>query len=92
MAPSGKRSGDGLEEEVPKYTMGVATRLTGVQAARIRRFEAAGLIQPKRTEGGQRLFTDSQIERIREVATLEDEGVNLDGVRVILAIRSGSRK
>lgn len=72
--------------------MGVATRLTGVQAGRIRRFEEAGLIQPERTEGGQRLFTDSQIERIREIAKLKDEGANLEGVKIILAMRSGERK
>jgi len=79
-------------EETPKYTMGVATRLTGVQACRIRRFEGAGLIHSVRTEGGQRLYTDSQIERIGEIAKLEDEGANLEGVKIILAMRSGERK
>jgi len=93
MTPSAKgNGGEAKEKETPKYTMGVAIRLTGVQAGRIRRFEEAGLIQPERTEGGQRLYTDSQIERIREVAKLEDEGANLEGVKIILAMRSGERK
>ncbi len=43
-----------VEREVGKYTMGVAVRLTGVEAHRIRRFEEAGLLRPARTEAGQR--------------------------------------
>jgi len=85
--PDGER-----EEQLPKYTMGVAVRLTGVEAGRIRRFEEAGLLEPKRTEGGQRLFTDSEIELIKEVAKLEDEGANLEGIKIILAMRRGERE
>jgi len=91
-APTKGNGDEARENETPKYTMGVATRLTGVQAGRIRRFEEAGLIQPVRTKGGQRLYTDSEIERIREIAKLEDEGANLEGVKIILAIRSGERE
>jgi len=80
------------EESLPKYTMGVAVRLTGVEAGRIRRFEDAGLLEPKRTEGGQRLFTDPEIELIKEIAKLEDEGANLEGIKIILSMRRGERK
>jgi DNA-binding transcriptional MerR regulator len=80
------------EEQISKYTMGVAVRLTGVEAGRIRRFEEAGLLEPKRTEGGQRLFTDSEIGLIKEIAKLEDEGANLEGIKIILAMRRGERK
>jgi DNA-binding transcriptional MerR regulator len=80
------------EEELSKYTMGVAVRLTGVEAGRIRRFEEAGLLEPKRTEGGQRLFTDSEIDLIKEVAKLEEEGANLEGIKIILAMRRGERE
>ena len=70
----------------------VTVRLTTVNAPRIRRFEQFGLISPARTEGGQRLFSDTEIELIREIALLEREGANLRGVRMILAIRKGERK
>jgi len=83
---------DRKEGQLPKYTMGVAVRLTGVEAGRIRRFEEAGLLMPKRTEGGQRLFSDSEIELIKEIAKLEDEGANLEGIKIILAMRRGERK
>ena len=78
--------------QVPKYTMGVIVRLTGVEAGRIRRFEEAGLLTPSRTESGQRLFTDSEMELIKEIAALEDKGINLEGVKAILAMRRGERK
>ena len=82
----------GGKREVGKYTMAVASRLTGVAAHRIRRFEEAGLLKPLRTGAGQRLYSDSEIELIKEVARLEDEGVNLPGVKTILAMRRAERK
>jgi DNA-binding transcriptional MerR regulator len=77
------------KSEVSKYTMGVTVRLTGVKAHRIRRFEEAGLLQPARTEAGQRLYSDSEIELIKEIARLEDQDINLEGIKAILAMRRG---
>ncbi|MFW6103094.1 MAG: MerR family transcriptional regulator [Chloroflexota bacterium] len=74
-----------------KYVMSVAVRLTGVEASRIRRYESAGLVSPDRTAGGQRLFSDPDIDVIREVARLENEGVNLKGIEVILRMKSHTR-
>ena len=88
--PQGKREqGKPAEKEVGKYTMGVTVRLTGVEAHRIRRFEESGLVEPARTEAGQRLYSDAEIELIREIARLEDQGINLEGVKAILAMRRG---
>jgi len=69
--------------------MGVTVRLTGVEAHRIRRYEEAGLLKPARTEAGQRLYSDSEIELIKEIARLEDQGANLEGIKMILAMRRG---
>ena len=79
------------DQEVGKYTMLVATMLTGVEAHRIRRFEEAGLLRPARTEAGQRLYSDIEIALVREVAKLENEGINLPGVKAILEMRRGQR-
>ena len=79
------------ENEMGKYTMSVTVRLTGVVAHRIRRFEHCGLLDPLRTEARQRLFSDIEIELIREVARLEDRGINLEGVKAILAMRQGEK-
>ena len=86
-----KEKQDVNDEGVGKYTMLVTTMLTGVEAHRIRRFEEAGLLRPARTEAGQRLYSDSEIGLVREVARLENEGINLPGVKAILELRRGER-
>ncbi len=67
-----------------KYTIAVAEMLTGVKGHRLRRYEAAGLIQPSRTGGRQRLYSDRDIALIKRIAELESQGINLPGIRVIL--------
>lgn len=88
-----KGNEQGLNEgEIGKYTMSVAVMLTGVEAHRIRRFEVCGLLNPVRTQTRQRLYSDSEIELIMEIAKLESEGINMRGVKAILAMRRGERK
>lgn len=78
-------------EESGRYVMSVAVSLTGVDSNRIRRYEAVGLVRPARTEGGRRLFSNRDVARIREVARLEGEGVNLRGIQVILRMKGGAQ-
>mgnify|MGYP000064709256 CR=1 FL=1 len=75
------------EKHVPKYTMGVVVKLTGVPDHRLRRYEEAGLLKPARTPAGQRLYSDADLEVIREIVPLEEEGINLKGIKAILALR-----
>ena len=72
-----------------KYTMAVTVTLTGVEAHRIRRYEDAGIIEPKRTEAGQRLFSDEEVVLIREVFRLGGMGINMEGIKAVLALRRG---
>jgi MerR family transcriptional regulator, glutamine synthetase repressor len=74
-----------------KYTMAITVKITGVPAHRIRRFEEFGLCQPARSERRQRLFSDSDIEVIRQISELEKDGVNLAGVRLILMLKKVDR-
>jgi|TARA_B100002003_G_C14098913_1_gene528500 DNA-binding transcriptional MerR regulator len=77
--------------EVGKYIISVAERLTGAHAHHIRRLSRAGLLNPERTDAGQRLFSDADIDIIKEVSELEIEGINLPGVKAILEMRRGQR-
>jgi DNA-binding transcriptional MerR regulator len=77
--------------EVGKYTISVAEKLTGAHAHHIRTLSRAGLLNPERTDAGQRLFSDADIDVIKEVSQLEVEGINLNGVKAILEMRSGKR-
>ncbi len=95
MARSAKEKGnrhDVDERAIGKYIISVTVMLTGVEAHRVRRFEAVGFFKPVRTAARQRLYCDYELELIKEIAKLEDEGINLQGVKVILAMRRGERE
>ena len=72
-----------------KYPISVASKLTGVPEHKLRAFESAELIGPDRTEGGTRLFSDEELEKIRRIAGLADKGVNYAGIREILEMTEG---
>ena len=87
-----KKEEDDNRKTGKNHTMAIAVKLTGVESHRIRRYEEGGLLVPERTEGNQRLFSQEDIEIIRQAAKLEDEGINVEGIKAILAMRRGDRK
>ena len=72
-----------------KYPISVASNLTGVPEHRLRSFEEVGLLEPHRTEGGTRLYSDDDVELIRKIAELADKGINYAGIREVLEITGG---
>ena len=74
------------------YTMAIAVKLAGVEPHRIRRYEEGGLLTAERTGGNQRLFSEDDIQIMRQAARLEDEGINVEGIKAIMAMRRGERK
>ena len=74
-----------LEENEPRYGISIAARMIGVQTHTLRYYERIGIIEPYRSRGNIRLYSDGDIGRLRRAKTLMDElGVNLAGVEVIL--------
>ena len=76
------------DENTGKYPIGVVARLTGVPEHRLRSFESSGLIEPDRTEGGTRLYSDVEVACIVRIAELADKGVNAAGIREVLDIEA----
>jgi MerR family transcriptional regulator/heat shock protein HspR len=73
------------EEREPRYAISIAARLVGVPTHTLRYYERIGIIEPQRSSGNIRLYSDSDIARLRQAKTLMEElGVNLAGVEVIL--------
>ena len=71
----------------PCYVISIAAKIIGVHAQTLRYYERAGMITPSRSKGNQRLYSERDIERLRQVKTLVDDlGVNLAGVEVILRL------
>ena len=69
----------------PRYVISVAARMIGVQTYTLRYYETVGIIEPSRSGGNIRLYSDIDIAQLRRVKTLmEDLGINLAGVEVIL--------
>ena len=72
---------------MPKYTIGVVSQLLGLPPQMLRRFEEAGLLEPARQAGKNRLYSDQDITILEEIAELSDQGVNAVGIRHIIQIR-----
>ena len=69
----------------PRYVISIAARMLGIQTYTLRYYEKIGVIEPRRSQGNTRLYSESDIALLRRVKTLvEDMGVNLAGVEVIL--------
>lgn len=65
----------------------MAARQLGMHPQTLRKYERLGLIQPTRTIGSMRLYSDEQIQRLRVIKRLVDElGINLAGVQQLLSI------
>ncbi len=62
--------------------------MVGLHEQSLRMYERKGLIQPRRSDGNIRLFSDADVDRLRSIKRLvEDLGVNLAGAEVILHMR-----
>lgn len=71
----------------PLFVISVAARLVEMHPQTLRKYEREGLIAPSRTEGNLRLYSDSDIERLRQVKYLvEHRGLNLAGVQLALEL------
>jgi MerR family transcriptional regulator/heat shock protein HspR len=71
-----------------RYTIRVAAQLAGMHEQSLRMYERRGLIQPQRSPGNIRLYSDVDIAQIRFIRRLVDDlGVNLAGVEVIIQMR-----
>lgn len=69
----------------PCYVISIAARMVGVPTHTLRYYERVGIIEPTRSPGNIRLYSDRDIALLRRVRTLMDDlGVNLAGVSVIL--------
>jgi len=72
-------------EEEPRYVISIAARMLRVQTHTLRYYEKIGIIEPYRSQGNIRLYSDRDINRLRQVKGLMDDlGINLAGAEIIL--------
>ena len=75
---------DEMDRE-PRYVISVAARMLGVRTYTLRYYEKIGIIEPSRSEGNIRLYSDKDIAELKQMMSLmEDLGINIAGAEVIL--------
>lgn len=74
------------------YIISVAAELAGVHPQTLRIYERKGLIEPFRTPGGTRRYSDEDLERLGLIQELTAEGVNLEGVKRILELQADNNR
>ena len=70
------------------YIISVAAELAGVHPQTLRIYERKGLLEPARTTGGSRRYSQADIDFLRRIQELTDEGLNLAGVKKVLALEA----
>ena len=77
-----------MVDDRPRYMISVAADLVGMHPQTLRIYENKGLIRPNRTNGGTRLYSDADVERLRLIGRLTNEvGLNLAGVEHVLRLQ-----
>jgi MerR family transcriptional regulator, heat shock protein HspR len=74
--------------DAPLYSVGQVAAMLQVQPAFLRRLDSEDLVSPDRSEGGQRRYTRSEIDRIHRVSELAGEGLTLAGIRRLLVLEA----
>jgi MerR family transcriptional regulator/heat shock protein HspR len=70
------------------FVISVAAELAGVHPQTLRIYERKGLVDPARTGGGNRRYSEEDIELLRRIQDLTTEGLNLAGVKRVLALEA----
>lgn len=73
-------------QEHAVYVISVAAELAGMHPQTLRIYERRGLVQPARTQGGNRRYSDIDIARLLRISELAAEGMNLEGIRRVMAL------
>src|SRR6478609_1490989 len=83
---------DRPERNEAVYVISVAAELAGVHPQTLRIYERRGLVDPARTIGGSRRYSDHDIALLRRIQELTNEGLNLAGVERVLALEADNLK
>jgi MerR family transcriptional regulator/heat shock protein HspR len=68
------------------YVISVAAELAGMHPQTLRIYERRGLVNPARTQGGNRRYSDADIETLQRIAELTEQGMNLEGIRRVMEL------
>lgn len=73
------------------FAISVAAELAGLHPQTLRIYEREGLVDPERSAGGTRLYSNRDVEKLREIAALTGAGLNIAGVKRVLELEEEVR-
>jgi MerR family transcriptional regulator/heat shock protein HspR len=74
------------DSSVSVYVISVAAELAGMHPQTLRNYEREGLLTPRRTGGGNRLYSDDDLQLLARIAEMVEEGLNIAGIRRVLQL------
>jgi MerR family transcriptional regulator, heat shock protein HspR len=74
------------------YAISVAADLTGAGVQNLRVYERHGLVEPARTEGGTRRYSEDDLTRVRRILVLLEDGLNLAGISLVLTLEDDNAR
>jgi len=74
------------------YSISVAADLAGLHPQTLRIYEREGLLEPARSAGGTRRYSPNDVTRLLEISALSSDGLNLAGIRRVLALQEETRR
>ncbi len=74
------------------YAISVAAELTGAGVQNLRAYERHGLVSPSRTDGRTRRYSEDDLDRVRRVLALLEQGLNLAGIALVLALEDDNAR
>ena len=74
------------------YAISVAAELTGAAVQNLRVYERRGLVGPSRTDGGTRRYSEDDLDRVRRILSLLEDGLNLAGVAMVLDLEDDNAR
>jgi DNA-binding transcriptional MerR regulator len=72
------------------FGISVAAEMVGMDPQSLRLYERRGLLTPSRTEGGTRLYSSDDIDRLRRIGVLLGSGVNIAGIEMVLGLEAAN--
>lgn len=82
---------DTIRRTLALFPIGIVMQLTELSARQIRYYEENELIHPARTEGNRRMFSFNDVDRLLEIKSLIEQGVNLAGIKQIFAVKTDGK-
>lgn len=82
-----------MDKDKPVYLISAVAKMFDVHAQTLRLYEREGLLNPSRTQGNTRLYSERDVERLEQILSLSrDMGVNLAGIEIILRLQERQKE